>query len=159
MTMSGKKCFLIGHREASEEIYSALYTAIETHIVYCNVREFVVGHYGNFDRLAARAVKAAKRWYPDVKLTLLLPYYPTTHKEFLSDGFDSTLYPSGMEDVPKKAAIIRANRYMIEHADYLIIYAHHSASNAVKLLAYARKREKKGLIQITEIPFVIFEKR
>lgn len=157
--MSGKKCFLIGHREASEEIYSALYTAIEAHIVCCNVREFVVGHYGNFDRLAARAVKEVKRWYPNVKLTLLLPYYPTTQKEFLSDGFDSTLYPSGMEDVPKKAAIIRANRYMIEHTDYLITYAHHSASNAVKLLAYARKREKKGLIQITEIPFVIFEKR
>lgn len=157
--MNGKRCFLIGHREASEEIDSALYTMIENHILYCNVREFVVGHYGNFDRLAARAVKGAKRWYPDVKLTLLLPYYSATQKEFLSDGFDSTLYPSGMEKVPKKAAIVRANRYMVDHTDYLIVYARHSASNTMKLLAYARNREKKGLIQITEIPHGSFEKR
>ena len=74
--MDTKSCFFIGHREASEEIYPALYAAVEQHIVEYGVTEFIVGHYGGFDRLAASAVKEAKRFYPEVKLTLLLPYHP-----------------------------------------------------------------------------------
>lgn len=31
--MEGKSCFFIGHREASEEIYPALHTAVEQHIL------------------------------------------------------------------------------------------------------------------------------
>ncbi len=44
-------------------------------------------------------------------------------------GFDGTFYPPGMETVPKRAAIVRANRYMVDHSDYLIAYAWHPASN------------------------------
>ena len=74
--MDTKSCFFIGHREASEEIYPALYAAVEQHILEYGVTEFIVGHYGGFDRLAASAVKEAKRFYPEVRLTLLLPYHP-----------------------------------------------------------------------------------
>ena len=70
--MGRKSCFFIGHREASEEIYPALYAAVEQHIVEYGVKEFIIGHYGGFDRLAASAVKAAKHLYPDVKLILLM---------------------------------------------------------------------------------------
>ena len=62
--MGGKSCFFIGHREASEEIYPALYAAVEQHILEYGVTEFIVGHYGGFDRLAASAVKEAKRFLP-----------------------------------------------------------------------------------------------
>ena len=55
--MGMKSCFFIGHREASEEIYPVLYAAVEQHIVEYGVTEFIVGHYGGFDRLAASAVK------------------------------------------------------------------------------------------------------
>src|SRR5699024_5913754 len=54
-------------------------------------------------------------------------------------------YPPGMESVPRKVAIVRANRYMVDHTDFLIAYAWHPASNAKNLLEYARKREGKGL--------------
>ena len=67
--MGGKSCFFIGHREASEEIYPALYAAVEQHILEYGVTEFIVGHYGGFDRLAASAVKEAKCFYPEVRLT------------------------------------------------------------------------------------------
>ncbi len=70
--MGMNSCFFIGHREASEEIYPALYAAVEQHIVEYGVKEFIVGHYGGFDRLAASAVKAAKHFHAEVKLTLLL---------------------------------------------------------------------------------------
>ena len=64
--MGGKSCFFIGHRETSEAIYQALYAVVEQHIWEYGVTEFIVGHYGGFDRLAASAVKEAKRFYPEV---------------------------------------------------------------------------------------------
>lgn len=48
--MRGKSCFFIGHREASEAIYPAVYSAVEQHILEYGVTEFIVGHYGGFDR-------------------------------------------------------------------------------------------------------------
>ena len=141
--LSGKSCFFIGHREASEEIYPALYAAVERHIVEYGVTEFIVGHYGGFDRLAASAVKEAKCFYPEVKLTLLLPYHPAERPIPTPDGFDGTFYPPGVEKIPRKAAIIRANRYAVDHVDYLIAYAWHPASNARELVEYAKRRKKK----------------
>ena len=110
--MGGKSCFFIGHREVSEEIYPALYAAVERHIVEYGVTEFIVGHYGGSDRLAMSAVKEPKCFYPEVKLTLLLPYHPAERPVSTPDGFDSTFYPPGMESVPRKIAIVRANRYV-----------------------------------------------
>ena len=147
--MGRKSCFFIGHREASEEIYPVLYAAVEQHIVEYGVTEFFVGHYGGFDRLAALAVKEAKRFYPEVKLTLLLPYHPAERPISTPDGFDSTFYPPGMESVPRKIAIVRANRYVVDHVDYLIAYAWHPASNARELVEYAQKRQQKNCIQVT----------
>ena len=149
--MGGKSCFFIGHREASEEIYPVLYAAVEQHIVEYGVTEFIVGHYGGFDRLAASAVKEAKRFYPEVKLTLLLPYHPAERPISTPDGFDSTFYPPGMESVPRKIAIVRANRYVVDHVDYLIAYVWHPASNAWELVEYARKKLRTLCLSITLI--------
>lgn len=149
--MDTKSCFFIGHREASEGIYPALYAAVEQHIVEHSVTEFIVGHYGGFDRLAASAVKEAKRFHPEVNLTLLLPYHPAERPIPTPNGFDGTFYPPGMESVPRKAAIIRANRYVVDHVDYLIAYAWHPASNARELVEYAKRREKKSYLFITLI--------
>ena len=149
--MDMKSCFFIGHREVSEEIYPTLYAAVEQHIVEYGVTEFIVGHYGGFDRLAALAVKEARRFYPEVKLTLLLPYHPADRPIPTPDGFDSTFYPPGMESVLRKIAIVRANRYVVDHVDYLIAYAWHPVSNARELVEYAKRRENKGSLFITLI--------
>lgn len=149
--MDTKSCFFIGHRESSEEIYSVLYAAVEQHIVEYGVTEFIVGHYGGFDRLAASAVKEAKHFYPEVSLTLLLPYHPVERPIPTPDGFDGTFYPPGMESVSSKAAIIRANRYVVDHVDYLIAYAWHPARNARELVEYAKRRVKIGSLFITVI--------
>lgn len=149
--MGGKSCFFIGHRETSEEIYPTLYAAVEQHILEYGVTEFIVGHYGGFDRLAASAVKEAKRFYPEVKLILLLPYHPAERPISTPDGFDGTFYPPGMESVLRKIAIVRANRYVVDHVDYLIAYVWHPASNARELVEYAKSREKKGSLIITLI--------
>ena len=144
-------CFFIGHREAPDSLLPQLFAAVERHIIELGVTEFVVGSYGWFDSMAARTVRATKKNYPEVTLTLLLHYHPYDRPIPTPDGFDGTFYPPGMETVPKRAAIVRANRYMVEHSDYLIAYAWHPASNARDLVEYAKKREKRGLIQVTEL--------
>ena len=150
-----KSCFFIGHREASSEALPALTEAIEQHIVEHGVTEFIVGNYGGFDHMAAKAVIAAKERYPGITLSMLIPYHPAERPLELPQGFDNTFYPPGMEKVPRRLAITRANRYMVDHVDYLIAYAWHPASNARDLMAYAQKKgisttnlgeSKKGLI-------------
>ena len=123
-------CFFIGHRDAKEAVFPKLSEAVKQHIVEYGVTEFFVGHYGRFDALAARAVKDAKKRHPEVTLTLVLPYHPFDHPIQTPKGFDGTFYPPGMETVPKKVAIVRANRYMVDTCDCLIAYAWHPASNA-----------------------------
>ena len=56
-----------------------------------------------------------------------------------------------MEDVPRKLAIVRANRYMVDHVDFLIAYAWHPASNARELVEYAEKKMEKGVIQVVNL--------
>lgn len=146
-----KSCFFIGHREASAEILPVLKDAVEQHIVEYGVTEFIVGHYGGFDRMAARAVIAAKAQHPEITLSMLIPYHPSQQRVELPPGFDSSFYPLGMEKIPRRLAIVRANRYMVDHVDYLIAHVWHPASNARDLLEYARKRERKELIRICNL--------
>lgn len=66
-------CFFTGHRETMGEIYPQLEAAIEQHITQFGVREFIVGNYGGFDRVVARALVAAKAQHPEIVLLLLVP--------------------------------------------------------------------------------------
>lgn len=133
-------CFFIGHRETMGEIYPQLEAAIERHITQLGVREFIVGNYGGFDRIAARALVAAKAQHPEIVLLLLVPYHPAERPIQAPPGFDGTFYPPGMENVPRKFAIVRANRYMVEHVNYMIAYVWHPASNARDLVEYAIRK-------------------
>ena len=137
-----KQCFLFGHREADERICPSISAAVERRILEYGVGEFIVGHYGGFDRQAKRAVLRIKRDYP-VRLTLLLPYHPAPNEVF--PDFDGTLYPFDGY-VPPKAAIIRANRQMIDACACAIAYARHPDLSR-DLLDYARLRNK-AIIEI-----------
>ena len=152
-----KSCFFIGHREAPERIVPHLAEAIERHIVELGASEFVVGSYGAFDRMAARQLAHAKMRHPEINIMLLTPYHPSERKIYLPTGFEFSFYPPGMEKVPKRLAIVRANRYMIEHSDYLISYVWHPASNARELLEYAQRLEKQGRICIENLADILFE--
>ncbi len=124
---------------------------VRRHIVEFHVSEFVVGHYGRFDCLAARAVIEMKQEFPEVSLLMLIPYHPAEAPIKPPEGFDGTFYPPGIESVPRQFAIARANRYMLNHSDFLIAYVRHPASNTANLVADGVSRERRGLIHITQI--------
>lgn len=149
--MAETRCFFIGHREAPEDLYPALAEAVRSLIETQGVRAFYIGHYGAFDRMAARAVQEAKRAHPEVSLQLLLPYHPGAQPAALMPGFDGSFYPEGMERVPRRLAIVRANRYMAAHMDFLIAYVRHPGSNARELLLYAEGLERRGQLRIVRV--------
>ena len=141
-------CFFIGHHDAPERLRSLLDAAVEQHISEYGVTEFIAGHYGRFDYMAAGAVKTAKKHHPEVMLTLLLPYYPYPYD---TSDYDRTFYPEGLETVPKTYAIVRANEYMIKNVDFLICYDTGRIGKTRDFVAFARRREKKCLIHVTNL--------
>ena len=144
-------CFFIGHRDASADLLGWLEWAIERHIYFYGVTDFYVGHYGNFDSIAASAVKAAKMRHSAVTLTMLLPYRSYTQSPEALEGFDGTFCPPEIEKVPWRYAIPHANRHMVTISDYLIAYDKGSPGNTHKLVAFAGRREKQGKIHVENI--------
>ena len=146
-----KSCFFLGHREADERLLPRLELIIERLIQEDCVRYFFVGGYGGFDRLAAAAVKRAKQKYPDITRMLVLPYHPAERPTEAPNGFDGTYHPEGLENTPRRYAIVRTNQILVDTCDWLVCFVRHGASNSRNLLEYARRREEKGLIQIINI--------
>lgn len=147
--MEAKSCFFIGSRHTSESINEQLKQAVEKHITQYGVITFTVCYYGNFDSLVIRALKEAKKCHENIKLYLLTPY-ALDRKEEAPNGFNGTFYPDGLEFVPKRFAIVKANNYMIQHSDYLIAHVQ-GVGKSRDFVEYAKRREKKGLIKVTLI--------
>lgn len=146
--MDRKSCFFIGHREADERLLPELTSAVERLITEELVSCFYVGGYGGFDRIAATAVKQAKQHHPEVSLMLVLPYHPAVRPVATPFGFDGTYYPVGLERVPRRHAIVKANKIMVDTSDWLIAYVQHGASNSRKILEYARCKESIQIVQL-----------
>ena len=72
---------------------------------------------------------------------MLIPYHPAARLIKLPPGFDNSFYPPGTEKVPLRLAIVCANRYMVDHVDFLIAYARHPGSNAKELAEYAQRKK------------------
>ena len=147
--MSEKSCFFIGHRDAPDSLTGKLDEAIEKHIVKFGVSSFVVGNYGNFDRMSQRALARAKKRHPDIFIQMAIPYHPALVRVELPEGFDSLYFPAGQENVPRRAAIPRLNRTLVNESDFLIACVLFISSGSYNVMEYARKREKRGLLHIT----------
>lgn len=144
--MDCKTCFFIGAHYASNDIIKPLTAVIEQHITEYGVTDFTVGHYGKFDSIVQDVLSDLKKKYPHIVLTLLLPYQPVHQQVFVKEGF-APVYPEGLENVPKRYAIVQANKNQINKSDYLI--AHPGYGNSRNFTEYAQRREKKGLIKVT----------
>lgn len=145
--MTGKTCFFIGSRHAPSSIKEQLIKVVEQHIAEYGVTTFTVGHYGSFDSLVIGVLREVKKRHTDIELYSLVPYAFNQQTETPKD-FNGTFYPEGLEKVPMRYAIVQANKYMVQHSDYLIAYCH-GVGNSRKLTEYAQRREKKGLIKVT----------
>lgn len=144
-----RSCFLFGHRDTPQGLKPEIENAVERHYQQYGVRCFYVGCYGAFDRMAVSAVKAVKSRHRDIVLNLLLPYHPAERTVSVPEGVDGTFYPL-VEKVPRRYAIVKANRFMIKSCDTIICYVKHTG-NARELLECARRLEKRGIIHVENL--------
>lgn len=135
-------CFFIGHRDAPESLLPAVRAAAEKLIREQGVTDFYVGSRGSFDRLVAAVMRELRESHPEVRLYRVLAYLPTGREE-LPEGFAGSVFPEGLETVPRRLAILRANRAMVVACEYLIAYAPHLTGNARKVVEYARRRGRR----------------
>ena len=142
-------CFLFGHATAPAQILTRLEETVERYYLEFGMDDFYVGNRGQFDSLAATAVKRVKKRHPTISLYLVLAYHPAERKVELFPGFDGSFYPP-LEGVPRRYAIVRANRYMVDTADGVICYCCHGG-NSGTLLRRVQRRKSMGYIPITNI--------
>ena len=146
-------CFFIGHQDAPDSIQKRLNETAEHLVSHCRVTEFIVGHYGNFDRMAVIAVQRAIQGFPEKEVIayLLEPYFPGDRQIIVPHYFEDIYYPAGMETVPKRFCIQRANQKALNSADYLVAYVCREGGNAAKLLRSAKRLERQGNMTVINI--------
>lgn len=131
-------CTFCGHASTPERVRPILQTAIEKIIADGTADVFYVGGQGRFDGMALGILKRLQETHPMIQYYEILAYMPGLKDEFGRGA--PTIYPEGMELVPKKFAIIHRNRWMVEQADCIIAYVQHSWGGAAQTLSYARRR-------------------
>ena len=137
-------CFF-GHREVTHNIRPKLKAIIEKLITEQNVIEFYVGHQGQFDNMVYSVLKELKAKYPQIRYTVVLAYIPDEHiKEVYGEN---TLFPDGMESVPKKFAISKRNDWMIQQSGFAVCYVHKITGGAAKF----REKTKKRKLRIIDV--------
>ena len=106
---------------------------------------FLVGNYGQFDRLAASVCLTLKRDYPSIVVNLVVPYYQpqldSYEKEYRA-RFDDVIVPA-LESTPYQYRIVRANEYMVDRAETVIAYVNTPIGGAAKTLAYAKRKKRR----------------
>ena len=133
-------CCFFGHREVTHIIRAKLTAIIEKLITENGVTNFYVGHQGQFDNMAYSVLKELKSNYPHIRYSVVLAYMPDEHiKEVYGED---TLFPDGLESVPKRFAISIRNDWMIQHSSFAICYVYKITGGAAK---FRDKAEKKGL--------------
>lgn len=134
-------CCFIGHKEPDKPVFPDLIFAIDELICDHGVDTFYIGNNGWFDRTCFNIVRNLQENYPHIKYNVVLAYYPARLKGYE----DNTLYPEGLELVPKKFAIAKRNRWMIDNSDYVVCHVTNTVTNSYKFLTYAEKHGKKSV--------------
>ena len=128
-----------GHREVQEpeKVWKWLYETVAG-LIQEGADCFYLGGYGGFDRMALSAVNKAKEAHPGVRAILVHPYLD---RSMDLDAYDGSIYPP-LEKVPRRYAISRRNRWMVDQADVVAAYVIHEWGGAATTLRYAEAKKK-----------------
>ena len=137
-------CTFFGHKDTPKEIEPTLRSTLINLIENKNVNVFYVGNNGNFDTMVRRQLEDLSYTYP-ITYSVVLAYLPTEKNKY--DNLTNTIYPEGLETVPKRFAISRRNKWMIQQSDVVVTYVTHNFGGAWQFKEMA-KRLRKPIIDI-----------
>ncbi len=146
-----KTCCLIGHRDIRGlQFEERMQHIIQDLIEKCNVRQFLQKRLGLFDVACAGFINQAKKQYPDIRLSLVVPYYfdiESAHQMKRTGGYDDVILPD-IGEVCCQDAIELCNQWMIHKSDYLLTYVVYPQSESRTAMEYAQARRKNKLQDI-----------
>ena len=139
-----------GHREVERaaEIERKLDQLLHDLITQKQYVEFLIGRDGEFDLLAASAVRRAIKHYGcgNTSLILVLPYmkaeYRDNEQSYL-DYYDEVEICADSSEVHYKSAIQVRNRCMVDRSDLVVCCIQHKSGGAYKTVQYALKQGKQ----------------
>ena len=132
-------CTFFGHKDTPSDIRDKLKETIIMLIQEKGVTDFYVGNHGNFDKMVLSVLKELSKIYPPIRYSVVLAYL-TQHSE---DDYSNTVYPEGIEAVPKRFAIDYRNKWMVQQSDFVVAYVHRSIGGAAKFTEMAKRRGKE----------------
>ena len=135
-----------GHKDTPKNTESTLRTTLVDLIENHDATEFYVGNNGNFDTMVRRQLEELSQTYP-ITYSVVLAYLPTEKNKY--DNLANTIYPEGIESVPKRFAISYRNKWMVEQSDVVVTYVTHSFGGAAQFKAMA-ERQGKTVIELSE---------
>ena len=138
-------CTFFGHKDTPKEIEPILQSVLTDLIENKAATEFYVGNSGSFDAMVRRLLQELAVIYP-IKYSVVLAYLPDRKNEY--DNLTDTVYPEGIETVPKRFAISYRNKWMIQQSDFVVTYVTHDYGGAWQFKAMAEK-QKKQVIELS----------
>lgn len=134
-------CCFFGHHDCSDAVKSLIRQKIVEIYEKNPDTVFYVGNQGRFDALVLSVFKDMLRKGMEPDFCIVLAYHPD--KSNVPDvGHEYTLYPEGIERVPRRFAISWRNRWMVEQADVVICYLRYRHGGAAKFVEMAAKKGK-----------------
>ena len=129
-------CTFFGHKDTPSDIRDKLRETIIMLIQEKGVTDFYVGNHGNFDKMVLSVLKELSKLYPEIRYAVVLAYLT----QQVDEDYSSTVYPEGIEAVPKRFAIDYRNKWMVQQSDFVVVYVHRSIGGAAKFTDIAKRR-------------------
>ncbi len=135
----------IGHREITYEFRYVEETLDRIIAEVTRNKEFVefyVGKNGDFDTMAASAVKRYQNrtGKENSALILVIPY-EVANVDRYENFYDEIIFPDELYGVHFKSAITKRNEWLVDHSDLLIAYVNKKGGGAARCLKHAQVRK------------------
>ena len=131
-----------GHSNAPSSIESVLEAILTELVQKKDADTFYVGNHGNFDHSVRRTLSKIKKQYPHITYAVVLAYLPTEQDPLAPTDYQNTLYPYGIEQIPRRFAIVWRNKWMIEQSDTVVTYVQHEGGGAARFKKIAERKGK-----------------
>ena len=142
-------CCFFGHRDTPQDIRPLIKETVLKLVEENDDVVFYVGNQGGFDAMAHGVLKELSETDPRIVYSVVLAYMPGEKGEFDGDLYNDTMYPEGLETVPRKFAISTRNKWMVEKADTVICYKVVDFGGAAQFVNMAARRGKR-IINLAE---------
>lgn len=137
-------CCFFGHSNTPDTVKDKLREQVRSLIENEGVNQFLVGTHGHFDYMVLTVLREMKKEYPHIVYDVILAYMPDSSPDDYSVYKpEETVFPTGLESVPRKFAILWRNDWMLKESDIMVCYVTHHFGGAGRMEEKATKQKKR----------------